>query len=120
MEINVTAFVKSELIENENATDYSCSQMERGSYAGEGSYNHAKEQTEDFCIVNDETRTAIIDYFEGFGAWERDEMEAWTTEELNGLCLQYLAGEYKEWGIGEEDSTIFETEDGEYYFYFGM
>lgn len=123
MELNITKFVKEYLLTG-NASDFSCSQMERGSYAGIGSFNHAVETTEHFNLVTAETRPAIEAHYKSFGCWDEDEISSWTDEELNGLCLQEIAGEYKEWEFDPENCSgnfydASQTVDGNYYFYFG-
>ena len=126
MEILITPFVKNYLLTG-NATDFSCSQNDRGDYAGKGSYAHAVETTKEFSVVNAETRPTLEKFFGEFGAWDREEIQAWSDAELNGVCLQLIASDYKEWVYAQEndgeDSGRFydasQTVDGEYYFYFG-
>ena len=133
MEIKITDFVKNYLLTGD-ASDFSCSQAERGSYAGKGSYQHAVDTTEEFSVVNDTTREAIQKYLKTFGAWDIEEIQAWTDAELNGVCLQLIAGDFKEWEEhqdSEEDKehynenlgghliTADDSVDGEWYYYFG-
>jgi hypothetical protein len=109
MEILITPFVKNYLL-NGCASDFSCSQAERGSYAGKESYAHAVETTEEFSVVNAETRPTLETFFKGFGAWDIDEIQSWSDAELNGVCLQLIAQDYKEW-VSYQDTS----EDIEYY-----
>jgi hypothetical protein len=123
MEIKITEFVKNYLLTG-NGSDFSCSQAERGSYSGMPAYNHAVETTEHFSVVNEESREAIIKYFKGFGAWDIEELNSMNDAELNGLCLQLIASEYKEYSFDAEEycgnyCDASQSVDGEYYFYFG-
>ena len=130
MDIKITDFVKNNLLTG-NASDFSCSQLERGSYAGKGSYNHAVETTEYFSIVNEETRPTLEEFFDSFGSWDIDEIKSWSDEELNGVCLQCIAEDYKEWEFQKSEAEEGEdvcsgrytdssdSVDGEYYYYFG-
>ncbi len=129
MEIKITDFVKNYLLTGD-ASDFSCSQAERGSYAGKGSYQHAVDTTEEFSVVNEATRKAIEQYLKTFGAWDIEEIQAWTDAELNGVCLQLIAGDFKEWEMFRYDDDAFEylsgnfisaddSVDGEWYYYFG-
>ena len=91
MELDITDFVKGYLLTGD-AIDFSCSQAERGSYAGQGSYSHAVETSQTICYVTDDTREAFTNYFKEFGAWDVEEMNEWTHDEMNGVFLQLIAG----------------------------
>lgn len=39
---------------------------------------------------------ALVDYFAGFGAWERAELEAMSLNELNAMLVQHIAAEFQE------------------------
>ncbi len=43
-----------------------------------------------------DNRKSVKEFFAGFGAWERDEIAAWTDTELDALVLQYAAGDLRE------------------------
>lgn len=123
MEIKITEFVEKYLLTG-HASDFSCSQFERGDYAGKGSYQHAVETTEDFSVVTAENRPQLEKFFKSFGAWDIEEIQAWSDAELNGVCLQLIASDYKEF----HSSTVCEgngyycdasqSVDGEYYYTF--
>jgi hypothetical protein len=133
MEILITPFVNAHLLTG-NASDFSCSEHERGSYAGKDSYAHAVETSEEFSVVNAETRPQLEKFFGEFGAWDREEIQSWSDDELNGVCLQLIAGDYKEWenyqdssedieyynaNLGSRFISADDSVDGEYYYYFG-
>jgi len=126
MEILITPFVNAHLLTG-NASDFSCSHNERGNYAGKGSYSHAVKTTEEFSVVNAETRATLEEFFAEFGAWDMEEIQEWSDAELNGVCLQLIASDYKEWVYAQENDCedggrfydASQTTDGEYYYYFG-
>ena len=37
----------------------------------------------------------LQDHFASYGAWDRDELEAMTGQELNALLVQFVAGDYQ-------------------------
>ena len=41
-------------------------------------------------------REGVKEFFAGFGAWEREEIAAWTDSELDALILQFAAGDLRE------------------------
>lgn len=130
MEINITNYFNSEL-----HYDVSCSQTTHGAFAGTGSYRLACESSNEFMLLDtSDKRQAAIDYFEGFGSWEVEEMNDWSIEELNGLFLQLISGDINEasehkleegfnWSGFEADENLsghmFEGTDKEIYYYLG-
>ena len=122
MEIKITEFVEKYLLTG-HASDFSCSQFERGDYAGKGSYQHAVETTEDFSVVTAETRPQLEKFFKGFGCWDISEIQSWSDSELNGVCLQLIASDYKEWDRNPDTMNGYycdasQSVDGEYYYTF--
>ena len=78
-----------------------------------------------------EQREAFRQYVRGFGAWNADEIAAWTPLELNALALQCLAAEMREGGLdtggtweeyaalsqtGQCSGALFRGGDGQIYF----
>ena len=63
-------------------------------------------------VLKPSQRQAARDYFAEFGAWDDDEIRAWTHTELDALVLQYAAGDLREIqslcpgeGVGDIDWT---------------
>jgi hypothetical protein len=111
MRLNITEYFNSEL-----HYDVSCSRATHGAFAGERSYTLACDSSTEFLLLDTkEKQIAAIDYFEGFGAWEVEEMEAWSVAELNGLLLQFISGDYNEASeyqlIGGFDWAGYESDD---------
>lgn len=68
---------------------------------GEISWNRAKRDSRKYPFATEANREALTDWLEGFGAWEREEMEAWTLLHFNALMIQFVAG----WVQEKEDIT---------------
>ena len=93
MEIDVTAFVAEH-----SMWDCAHSIFEGNPTAGRDTWEAALEisRTDPACMfVNDDTRQELRDHFASFGAWARDEIEAWDDAELNALLLQFVAGDVR-------------------------
>jgi len=129
MEINITEFFN-----NEAPSDYSASVAELGRDAGKLTWAAAQEAaTDDYHLLQTE-----VDFVEfrawvaGFGAWDRDEIAAWSPVDCNALLIQFIAGFMREAGMPADDfdwedydqnediaHDIFRADDGQIYFYMG-
>jgi hypothetical protein len=133
MEININEFVQ----EWQGAwMDFSASAMEIGNDASQATWTAAKEAAEALPILKTTDQlNAAIDYFEGFGAWSREELDAMTDQEVNALLIQFIAGEFREaahYDSFEEYSenvvggNLYQCDvdghenHGEWFFYLGM
>ena len=102
MELNITDFFYKA-----RTLDYQNSIANSGlSNIGEITWNKAKRDAKKYAFATDENRECLIDWLEGFGAWEREEMNAWTLKELNALMIQFVAG----WVQEKENRTWEEYE----------
>ena len=92
MEINITRFY------NEAAPmDYSASIAEIGSDAGPSTWRAALDDAPDYNMLDtDDKREAFRTYIRGFGAWEDEEITAWSDIELNALFIQMVSGDMRE------------------------
>lgn len=130
MELDITTFVMQAA-----PMDYSASVAEIGANAGQDTWNAACDDSEDYPILdNDDKREAFRRFVRSSGGWTADEIVAWPDNELNALCLQWIAGDMREAGI-EADWTpaqwaeyevneniphnIYRGIDGKVYFYIG-
>jgi hypothetical protein len=92
MELDITKFFREAA-----PMDYSASRAEIGQSAGEDTWRAAREDAEEYDILpTDEAREAFRDHIKGFGAWEPEEIAAFTDTELSALCLQMVAGDMRE------------------------
>jgi hypothetical protein len=92
-------------------------------------------------FITAESRDAFERWAREFGAWDRDEIAAWSLDECNALLLQYIAGDLNKleslcyssdepfeinWRKAEKLSergtisgSIYKGDDGRLYFYMG-
>lgn len=83
------------LIADADPFDFSASIAERGKNAGPDTWANAKaEATERPLTIKNRER--VKGFFAEFGAWEREEIAAWTDAELDALVLQYASGDLRE------------------------
>lgn len=92
MEIDITDFF------NDCAPmDYSASCAEIGQDAGNITWRAALDDAPDHRLLDtDEKREAFRDHARGFGAWDDEEIAAWSDDELTALFIQLIAGDIRE------------------------
>ena len=104
MEIDITLFVTEA-----DPFEFSASRAERGDNAGRDTWNNAKRQGgEAPLLTTAEQLDAFRDYVRGFGAWEDDEINAWSETECNALFVQMISGDMREAGFDEVDLEDFD------------
>jgi hypothetical protein len=131
MEIEITTL--SEM----NCFTLSHSAFEGGENAGQNTWNASKKEAENTQLLNTaEKLQAMRDFARESGGWNREEIAAWSDNELNALFLQWIAGDVRELGAdsldeidweeaeemqheGQAASNIFKGDDGRIYFYLG-
>ena len=92
MEINITRFFKEA-----DHFEYSASCAGRGQNAGQETWANAKaEASRKPLLTTPEKLSAAEDFFRGFGAWSREELAAFSSEELNALLIQFVSGDIRE------------------------
>jgi len=92
VEINITNF-----FENAAPMDYSASIAEIGASAGEDTFQAAKDDTDQYNMINTEEKRGVFrEYVAKFGAWEEEEITAWDNIELNALFIQLVSGDIRE------------------------
>ena len=128
MEINITSFA------NAPAFEYSHSIAEGGQNAAHDTWRAA--QTAPRFLDSPAELDAMRAWAGRTGAWETDEIAAWSDAELNALFVQLVSGDIREagadcladidWGQYAEDAeagqingAMFRTEDGNVYYYLG-
>lgn len=132
MEINITAFFS-----DADPRDYSASVAEIGQHAARDTWRAACEAAPDYQLLNtEEERAAFRDHVQRFGAWEPEEVAAWTSVELTALFIQMIAGDMRDAGgepgaaydwddyearaaAGEINGRMFKGTDGAIYYYIG-
>jgi hypothetical protein len=92
MEVDVTR-----LINEVDPSEISGSIAERGNNAGPETWANALEATADEpLLTTEDERDNARDFFKGFGAWSKEEIAAWSDNDIDALILQYAAGDLRE------------------------
>lgn len=131
MDINITAYFTNDLA----PMDFSASVAEIGNNAGRDTWSAAIEESADLDLLDtEEKRIAARAYFQTFGAWDSEEVNAWTNTELNALLIQCISGDIREASEYLEQSPVnwagyaadenkggnmYQGTDNEIYYYMG-
>jgi hypothetical protein len=96
MELDITAF-----FQNADPSDYSASVAELGRDAARITWRLAMDSATDHAawLNTDEARDEFRAYVKGFGAWDAEEIAAWSNDELTALLIQMIAGDIREAGL---------------------
>ena len=98
MEIDITSF-----FENVDPFEFSHSIAEGGPNAGPNTWRAAlREASESPLLTTPEQLDALRDHMRGTGAWEDDEINAWSPEECNALFIQLISGDMREADLDAE------------------
>jgi hypothetical protein len=133
MELNITRFF------NEAAPmDYSASAAEIGQNAGRDTWIAACGDAPEYAewLDTEDKRDEFRRYVKSFGAWDKEEIAAWTNDELTALLMQMIAGDIREGNLdtespdweayremsehGQISGHIYPGDDGQIYYYIGM
>ena len=111
MEIDITEFVM-----NENAFDFSGSIAERGKNAAKETWSNAIDKAKGSALLTTpKEMKAFRDHMKGFGAWNDEEIAAWSNDECNALFIQLISGDMRECGMegdmSEFDWSAYESDD---------
>lgn len=112
MELNISHLAQ----DVEALIDYSASRAE--GYTGEETWNNAMGHFDDNepLVSSKEDVQEVKDFFAEFGAWSKEEIATWSTQEVNALLLQFIAGDLRS---GDDTGRIYQDDDGQTYFYVG-
>lgn len=64
-------------------------------------------------ITSTKIRAQVIDFFQEFGAWSIDELNAMTNIELSAMALQYISGNYNERDSCDDEDGYFFLHNGD-------
>lgn len=106
---------------------------ELGTNAGRVTWNNSVAYGSERPLLTDEDeKDAARDHFAGYGAWSREEIDAWSDEELQGITCQDVAAAiremeccdtYEEYAEGVEQGRfsgrLYRGVNGRWYFYLG-
>ena len=133
-EIDITDLVNSDGFD---PWELSNSMANLGEHAGEITWANARRlaASPPDLLPTEEHVEAWKDFVDDSGGWTREEIDAWTPEELRALLLQWIAGDIRngfgddlspeewDWAEYEEQceagqcaSTLFRTDDGRIFF----
>jgi hypothetical protein len=94
LELDITDFFNSEY-----PRDYSASIAELGLSAGQYTWQAANDNAPRYNYVTDENRDEVISHFEAYGAWDREELEAHSNDELCAMLIQDISAAMRESGM---------------------
>jgi hypothetical protein len=89
-EINVTALLE------EDCSLLSASRAELGPNAGKITWENCLELAERLPLVTDKNRNDLQDHFAEYGAWDREEIDGWSDQELSAMVWQEAAADMRE------------------------
>ncbi len=136
MEIDITRFVKTV-----EPCEFSASKMEFGDNAAKITWENAKREASESPLITENDREDFERWASEFGAWNKEEIEAWSMDECNALLIQYISHDLREleslcysdddeYGIDWEHArglsddgviggNVYKGDDGRLYFYMG-
>jgi hypothetical protein len=102
MELNITRFFAEAA-----PKDYSASRAEIGENAGPDTWRAACDDSPDYMLLDtDEKREAFREFVGQMGAWDDEEIAAWSDIELNALCIQFISGDMRDAGLEAGASSL--------------
>lgn len=115
MEIDVTAIVIGMA---DRLRFFACSRAEMGENAGELSWEWALDAARELReagknLLSDTQLAAFREYVADFGAWKREEINAWTDEECEALFIQFVAEDARERQNAADEDRLEEYEEYE-------
>lgn len=103
MEIDITSLLGVDQFERSH------SRMEGGDNAGQNTWCASLEAAKETVLLDTEEKLdAMRDFARSSGGWTAEEISAWSTEEINALFLQWVAGDCREAGADSLDSIDWE------------
>jgi hypothetical protein len=136
MELNITKFFSEA-----NPAYYSASQAELGQNAGRITWENSVDAGSEWQLLKTPAEfDAMRAHAISSGGWSESEVDAWSNDELQALCIQWVCGDIREgfdWSedardgltpwefyeslaeAGQVASSLFRTDSGEIYWIFG-
>jgi hypothetical protein len=91
MEIDITDFVSEA-----DPFAFSASAAELGANAGKITWNNAKQEAQSTQWISNDTRGEFESWVRDFGAWDAEEIAAWSLDDCNALLIQFISGDLRE------------------------
>ncbi len=82
---------------NENCPTLSASAAELGRNAGKITWANCIELAKRLPLVTDDNRQDARDHFCAYGAWDEDEIAAWSDTDLSAMIWQEAAADMREY-----------------------
>lgn len=96
---------------DEDCSVLSASRSELGDDAGKITWRNCLALAERLPLINDQNRDDARDHFKDYGAWDQEEIDAWTDTELSAMIWQEAAASMREFeDYCESDFAKYETE----------
>ncbi len=124
--VDITRFLQTECMR-----DYSASIAEIGADAARDTWNACTDNAPDWAFIPPDEFDYFRDWVQSSGGWTREEIDAWSDNELQALCLQWIAADVRECGLdkpgadwdviradqesGRIPSSIYRADDGSIY-----
>jgi hypothetical protein len=126
MELDITHMID----DSDKMPTLSGSRAELGNNAGKITWRNSLAYGKAHPLLKtDADKDEARKYFKGFGAWSKEEIAAWSDDELQALVCQYIAGDiremesadsYEEYQKGAEagryGGRLYKGDDGRFYF----
>lgn len=96
IEIDITHMVEPEDANQIDVSLLSGSQADLGSNAAEITWFNSRQLAAQKPLLSADQIEGAKKYFKGFGAWDDEEIAAWTDLEVQALVVQYIAGDIRE------------------------
>ena len=91
MEIDITNLVRTA-----ETHELSGSVAEMGKDAAKITWNNAVREASTTQLISQDDRDEFERWVREFGAWDREEIAAWSLDECNALLIQYISGDLNE------------------------
>jgi hypothetical protein len=96
--VDITDLLKSHI----DMHTFSASIAELGNSAAKITWTNALEYTRSHPLLKLEQYADFCEHLRGYGAWDREEIDAWDKNTLDALALQLIAGDLRECGLDKD------------------
>lgn len=96
--VDITEFLATECMR-----DFSASVAEIGPNAGRYTWAASIDSAEDWQFLDDDTMPDFLEFVRQSGGWTDEEISAWSQQEIQALCLQWIAGDVRECRADSQD-----------------
>lgn len=107
MEIDITSLFNA--LAETNLMLFSASAAEMGEDVGSHTWANCMDRADPeeggyIALLDDEDKVqALRDHCRGFGAWDKEDIDAWTKQEYEAIFIQLIVGDMREADLDPED-----------------